>query len=118
VPRRAAQAVIRCERQKRVPICSAFEKPSDGLEPSTPPYHGSLGGSRPCTRDHSRLKFLLQIGPVRTPEVRRETSRVSLLMCPFCVRGLMPNKATRRDAAATVSAEEPRLYRPPRPSLA
>jgi hypothetical protein len=30
--------------------------------------------------------FLLQIGPILTPEMRRETSRVSFLMCPFCVR--------------------------------
>jgi hypothetical protein len=27
--------------------------------------------------------------------VVRETSRVSFLMCPFCVRALMPSEATR-----------------------
>jgi hypothetical protein len=27
-------------------------------------------------------------------EMRRETSRVSFLMCPFCVRGLLPDKTT------------------------
>jgi hypothetical protein len=27
--------------------------------------------------------------------MRRETSRVSFLMCPFCVRQLSPNQATR-----------------------
>jgi hypothetical protein len=27
--------------------------------------------------------------------MRRETSRVSFLLCPFCVRGLVPGKATR-----------------------
>jgi hypothetical protein len=26
-----------------------------------------------------------------TPEMRRETSRVSFLMCPFCVCVLVPN---------------------------
>src|SRR5439155_23368421 len=36
------------------PTCGAFAKPSDGLEPSTPPYHGGFGASRACTRDHSR----------------------------------------------------------------
>jgi hypothetical protein len=32
-------------------------------------------------------QFLLQIGLLSSREMRRETSRVSFLMCPFCVRG-------------------------------
>jgi hypothetical protein len=31
---------------KKTPICSGFvllKEPSDGLEPSTPPYHGGFG---------------------------------------------------------------------------
>jgi hypothetical protein len=32
---------------------------------------------------------------VLPPKMRRETSRVSFLMCPFCVRQLSPNQATR-----------------------
>ena len=31
--------------------------------------------------------FFLQIVPNEPSRVRRETSRVSFLMCPFCVRG-------------------------------
>jgi hypothetical protein len=50
------------------------------------PYHGGFGG---VTRVHARslaTAFLLEIGPILTPEMRRETSRVSFRMCPFCVR--------------------------------
>ena len=32
-------------------------------------------------------QFLLQISLIRRRTMRRETSRVSFLMCPFCVRG-------------------------------
>ena len=32
---------------------------------------------------------------LQTVEMRRETLRVSFLMCPFCVRALMPGEATR-----------------------
>jgi hypothetical protein len=50
---------------------------------------GDLVGraSRAYTRDHSRHSFCLQVDPVRMRPVRRETSRVSFLMYPFCVRG-------------------------------
>jgi hypothetical protein len=33
--------------------------------------------------------------------MRRETSRVSFLMCPFCVRALMPSEATHLASAYT-----------------
>jgi hypothetical protein len=52
------------------------------------------------TRGHARssaARFLLQIGPLQEAEMRRETSRVSFLMCPFCVRGPSSNAATLRD---------------------
>jgi hypothetical protein len=32
--------------------------------------------------------------------MRRQTSRVSFLMCPFCVRALVPREATRLEAAS------------------
>ena len=35
--------------EKKAPLCGTFAEPSDGLEPSTPPYHGTsqaTGGSR------------------------------------------------------------------------
>jgi hypothetical protein len=54
-----------------------------------PPYHG---GFVAYTRVHARshaTHILLQIAPFEGPEMRRETSRVSFLMCPFCVRGLL-----------------------------
>ena len=52
-------------------ISRDFPKPSIGLEPMTP-----------------SLPFL-QIALVGTLEMRQETSRVSFLMCPFCVRVLL-----------------------------
>jgi hypothetical protein len=39
-------------------------------------------------------QFFLQIAVIRRPRMRRETSRVSFLMCPFCVRHAYSNKAT------------------------
>jgi hypothetical protein len=44
-------------------------------------------------------RFLLQINLLRAQEMRREASRVSFLMCPFCVRAQMPIKATLLRAA-------------------
>ena len=38
----------------------------------------------------SATQFLLQIGLLQAVEMRRETSCVSFLMCPFCVRALVP----------------------------
>jgi hypothetical protein len=64
-----------------------MSEPSDGLEPSTPSLPWRFRG---VTRVHARsLKthLLLQIGPFSSGAMRREASRVSFLMCPFCVRG-------------------------------
>jgi hypothetical protein len=33
--------------------------------------------------------------------MRRETSRVSFLMCPFCVRGLLSNETTGLKTTST-----------------
>jgi hypothetical protein len=41
-----------------------------------------LGGTRVHARSLAS-QFLLQIGLMLTVEIRRETSRVSFLMCPF-----------------------------------
>src|SRR6266511_3195229 len=54
-----------------------------------PPYH----------RVHARslaTHFLLQIGLLQAVKMRRETTRVSFLMCPFCVRDWMSIRTTRR----------------------
>jgi hypothetical protein len=37
---------------------------------------------------------LLQIWLLQAVEMRRETSRVSFLMCPFCVRALVSPSTT------------------------
>jgi len=45
------------------------------------------------TRVHARSsakQFLLQIGLLQAVEMRHETSCVSFLMCPCCVRALLP----------------------------
>jgi hypothetical protein len=72
---------------EKAAICATFAEPSDGLEPSTPSLPWRF---RSFTRVHVRslaTQFLLQIGPLQALEMRREASRVSFLMCPFCVRG-------------------------------
>jgi hypothetical protein len=39
-----------------------------------------------CTRAIIGDTFFLHIGLLEPPMMRRETSRVSFLMCPFCFR--------------------------------
>ena len=86
---------------EKAPFPGPSSKPSSGLEPSTPSLPWRFRG---VTRVHARslaTHFLLQIGLVEALEMRRETSRVSFLMCPFCVRGLL--------AAATTSLRTSRI---------
>jgi hypothetical protein len=45
--------------------------------------------------------------------VRRETSRVSFLMCPFCVRALVPSKTTYVDAPSASIPPPSRNHRTP-----
>ena len=42
----------------------------------------------------TRDTVFLQIGPNEASRVRREASRVSFLMCPFCVRGWLTDETT------------------------
>jgi hypothetical protein len=67
-------------------FAGTFTKPSDGLEPSTPSLPWRFWR---VTRVHARsltTRFFLQIRPFDEVAMRRETSRVSFLMCPFYVR--------------------------------
>src|SRR5439155_22018818 len=84
-----------------------FRKHSDGLEPSTPflPWR-----FRSVTRVHARslaTHILLQIAPFEGPEMRRETPRVSVLVCPFYVRDLSvlktPNGGTWMRVISTLN---------------
>jgi hypothetical protein len=80
---------------RRSPALRAFAEPSDGLEPATPSLPWRFRG---VTRVHSRslaTYFPLQIGSILVAGMRRETSRVSFLMCPFCVRALVPSATTQ-----------------------
>jgi hypothetical protein len=80
-------ALEQADLKKKAPICGAFAEPSDGLEPSTSSLPWRFRG---VTRVHARpsaTQFLLQIRPIQAENMRREASRVSFLMCPFCVRG-------------------------------
>jgi hypothetical protein len=85
---------------KKAEFCSGFailNKPSDGLEPSTPSLPWRFSGD---TRVHARspaTQFLLQIGSLEREEMRRETSRVSFLMCPVCVREVLTTSTTLSD---------------------
>jgi hypothetical protein len=81
---------LQCQQwHKKAAICSCFvflKEPSDGLEPSTPSLPWRFRG---VTRVHARspaTQFLLQIALLQAVEMRREASRVSFLMCLFCVR--------------------------------
>ena len=79
--------ILQIHAKQKAPICGAFAKPSDGLEPSTPSLPWRFGRVK---RVHSRslaTHFLLQIERFAAHTMRRQTSRVSFLMCPFCVRG-------------------------------
>src|SRR5438552_12139457 len=46
--------------------------------------------ARAIIRDH----VFLQIGPLEAVNACPEATRVSFLMCPFCVRHLLPRSAT------------------------
>src|SRR5688500_5704040 len=87
------------ERRRKALVCRAFAEPSDGLEPSTPSLPWRFPG---VTRVHARslpAQFLLQIGPSDASRMRREASHVSFLMCPFCVRRLVPETTTHSNAS-------------------
>jgi hypothetical protein len=69
-------------------------KPSDGLEPSTPSLPWKF---RRVTCVHTRsllTQFCLEFRPFWASRMRRTTSRVSFLMCLFCVRRLLPTEKT------------------------
>jgi hypothetical protein len=69
-------------------------KPSPGLEPGTASLPWRFRG---VTRVHGRSRatyFFLQIDVIPKRRMRREASHVSFLMCPFCVRALVPSEAT------------------------
>jgi hypothetical protein len=69
-----------------MPVCRAFvPKPSDGLEPSTAslPWR-FLRVTRVHTRSRATRSFL-QIRLIWPLQICRGASRVSFLMCPFCV---------------------------------
>jgi hypothetical protein len=87
--RRCVRNVSACStnrQQQKCPFAGTLSKPSDGLEPSTPSLPWRFWG---VTRVHARslaTQFFLQIDLIRRRTMRRETLRVSFLMCPFCVR--------------------------------
>jgi hypothetical protein len=81
-------------RQQKMVICRYF-KPSSGLEPETPSLPWKF---RSVTRVHARsfaTQFFLQIHLSQAVAMRRETTRVSFLMCPFCVRCWVSIQTTR-----------------------
>src|SRR6266511_3249989 len=71
------------QRLWRSPLTDSNRRP--------PPYHPSV------TRVHARAsatRFLLQIESLEPEDMSRSTSRVSFLMCPFCVRVSSSDEAT------------------------
>ena len=61
-------SLFRLYRQHDSPICSVFFNHSDGLEPSTPPYHGSSGAS------HAEVAVAARVYGVRSA---RSTARAT-----------------------------------------
>jgi hypothetical protein len=88
--------VLLCIRSDNKTRCFAgILEPSDGLEPSTPSLPWKF---RSVTRVHARsfaTQFFLQIRLSQAVARRGETTRVSFLMCPFCVRRLVSIQTTR-----------------------
>jgi hypothetical protein len=78
--------MIRASSNVVIPAASAFEANVEGV----PGRHARI----------SATQFLLQIGVSEVSMMRREASRVSFLMCPFCVRSPSSESATYRTAAA------------------
>jgi hypothetical protein len=72
---------------------------------------------RGVTRVHARscaAQFLLQIGLNEAPTMRREWSRVSFLMCPFCVRAwLLALTTPPAPQVARMATGRARLIEPP-----
>ena len=107
----ALDARVRSCQRRQVKSCGPSGSQDLALfaEPSKrpPPYHG---GSAPLPwrfrdvmRVHARslaTRFLLQIRSLCAVEIRREASRVAFLMCPLCVRAVLPGKATLIQIAA------------------
>ena len=92
---------------EKVPISGAFAEPSDGLEPSTPSLPWKSGRVTRVHRRSIRTQFFLQIGANQLSRMRREASRVSFLMCPFCVRVVMPGEATSLRGARQPHCPDP-----------
>jgi hypothetical protein len=76
------------------PFAGTLSKPSDGLEPSTPSLPWRFPGGMGVHARSLATRIVLQTTLFECGEMRRETSRVSFLMCPFCVRHVLPNQAT------------------------
>jgi len=90
-----ARWTVQVLAKQKAPICGTFAEPSSGLEPETPSLPWKFES---VTRVHARsfaTQFLLQIGLMQAENMRREASRVSFLMCPFCVRPVLPDEATQ-----------------------
>jgi hypothetical protein len=107
-PQKTRQPFWTTNVPKKRLFCRDCVKPSNELEPMNPssPWRFWV-----VTRVHARsltTRFLLEIRCIQRLRMRRETSRVSFLMCPFCVRALVPetttsytlSRALRRDAIA------------------
>jgi hypothetical protein len=82
-----------------------MSKPSDGLEPSTPSLPCRFWGGKGVHARSSATPFLLLIRSFVVPRPCRETSRVSFLMCPFCVRGLLSSYKTHQQARGQREAD-------------
>jgi hypothetical protein len=90
------------QRYQKGLISRNFAEPSADSNRRPPPYHKFPG----VTRVHARslaTQFPLQTAPNEATTMRRETSRVSFLMCPFCVRVPVSILTTGWKAASAIA---------------
>src|SRR5262249_4776016 len=108
-PFRTREALMVCQhRQHYMLICrDVMAKPSDGLEPSTPPYHGGLEAVTACTDGHSRARLACKSAVTSVPAVPardRTCSRWCTRLVPaVCCLFL---KQTQRDTSPRLISEK------------
>ena len=84
---RPVSGISRSQRNhKKAPFPGLSSKPSDGLEPSTPSYHGGSQASREDTPGQSRHSFPANQADLTATDVSRCVARVVSDVSVLCPR--------------------------------
>jgi hypothetical protein len=98
-------------RGASMPVCRAFAQALWRTRTADPLLTMEVSGRHARTRAGIRGTVSPVNRLVERKNMRRETSRVSFLMCPFCVRGLMSLQTTATAATAFLAARPGRMRR-------